>query len=260
MQKQIKINMMGVCLMNSVSASIPQRLDTDKDKWFSRARGGKDGLIIFKLLMQYSLQTTRYGSQSTKDKLHNLNVKAFDNNVESMLLYRKTLLDDILAQGEIFSEDLYWTFKCLETVKEPETFVRYIEDKKSEWEDGINMTSEELCKFAETRYRHLLKAGSSSSSIAASAESKEKNKDDQKFLALVAAVKELAKNPSKPKESGTQDTQKSEWKFEQPETGNGTEKIVNSKTYWWCVGGVTKNHKPMYCRHKVADCRKQESM
>jgi hypothetical protein len=123
MQKQIKINMMGICLMNSVSASIAQRLDIDKDKWFSRARGGKDGLIIFKLLMQYSLQTTRYGSQSTKDKLHNLNVKAFDNNVESMLLYRKTLLDDILAQGEIFSEDLYWTFKCLETVKEPETFV-----------------------------------------------------------------------------------------------------------------------------------------
>jgi hypothetical protein len=190
-------------------------------------------------------------------------VKAFDNNLESMLLYRKTLLDDILAQGEIFSEDLYWTFKCLETVKEPETFVRYIEDKKSEWEDGINMTSEELCKFAETRYRHLLEAGkwkSSSSSISASAESKEKNKDDQKFLALVAAVKELAKNFSKPKESGTQDTQKSKWKFEQPETGNGTEKIVNSKTYWWCDGGVTKNHKPMYCRHKVADCRKQESM
>jgi hypothetical protein len=59
--------MMGVCLINSVSASIAQRLDSDKDKWFSKARGGKDGLIIFKLLMQYSLQTTRYGKPLTKD-------------------------------------------------------------------------------------------------------------------------------------------------------------------------------------------------
>jgi hypothetical protein len=54
-QQQIKLNMMGICLINSVSVSIAQRLDSDKDKWFSKARGGKDGLIIFKLLMQYSL-------------------------------------------------------------------------------------------------------------------------------------------------------------------------------------------------------------
>jgi hypothetical protein len=57
--------------------------------------------------MQYNLQTTRYGSESTKDKLHTLNVRAFGNNVENMLLHWKTLLDDILAQGEIFSKDLY---------------------------------------------------------------------------------------------------------------------------------------------------------
>jgi hypothetical protein len=107
MQQQIKFNMMGICLMNSVSISVTQRLDSDKDKRFFKARGGKDGLIIFKLLMQYSLQATRYGSETTKDKIHNLNVKAFRNNVENMLLYRKTLINDILAQGDIFNKDLY---------------------------------------------------------------------------------------------------------------------------------------------------------
>jgi hypothetical protein len=40
--------MMGVCLLNSVSAAVSQRLDTDKDKWYFKNRGGKDGLIIFK--------------------------------------------------------------------------------------------------------------------------------------------------------------------------------------------------------------------
>jgi hypothetical protein len=57
-QKQIKLNMMGVCLLNSVSSAVSQRLEADKDKWFFPARGGKDGLLIFKLLMKYSLQTT----------------------------------------------------------------------------------------------------------------------------------------------------------------------------------------------------------
>jgi hypothetical protein len=123
MQQQIKINMMGFCLMNLVSVSVAQRFNSNKEKWFFKARGSKDRLIIFKLLMQYSLQTTRYGSKSTKDKLHTLNIKAFGNSVENKLLHCKTLLDDILAQGEIFNEDLYWTFKCLEMVKKPEGFI-----------------------------------------------------------------------------------------------------------------------------------------
>jgi hypothetical protein len=50
--------MLGVCLLNSFSSAVSQRLEADKDKWFFSARGGKDGLLIFKLLMQYSLQTT----------------------------------------------------------------------------------------------------------------------------------------------------------------------------------------------------------
>jgi hypothetical protein len=84
LQQQIRINMMGVCLLNSVSASVAQHLDKDKVKWFFKNHGGKDGLII---LMQYSLQTTRYGSETTKAKLHNLNVKDFGNNVAEMLLH-----------------------------------------------------------------------------------------------------------------------------------------------------------------------------
>ncbi len=258
MQQQIKINMMGVCLMNSVSVSVSQRLDSDKEKWFFKARGGKDGLIIFKLLMQYSLQTMRYGSESTKDKLHSLNVKAFGNNVENMLLYRKTLLDDILAQGEVFSEDLYWTFKCLETVREPDSFIRYIEDKKSEWEDGVNMTSEELCKFAENRYKHVFEAGKwKFSSVLSGAEPKEKDKEDSKFIALVAAVKELSKVVGKQPDNS--DHQKNKWKFEAPVSGASIEKEVNGKSFWWCNGSDGKNHKPMYCRHKPTECTGQQS-
>jgi hypothetical protein len=259
-QKQIKLNMMGVCLLNSVSASVAQRLDSDKEKWFFANCGGKDGLIIFKLLMQYSLQTTRYGSEATKDKLHNLNVKNFGNNVEEMLLHRKTLLDDLRAQGEVFNEDLYWAFKCLETIEQPETFKRYIEDKKSEWEEGGLITASELCKAAQTKFKHLLEAGkwkfanttSGASNAALSAQ-----KDDGKFIALAAAIKEIAKSVGRQPENPN--NQKNKWKFEAPAAGTPIEKEVNGKLFWWCNGSDGKNHKPMFCRHKPTECKQQPS-
>jgi hypothetical protein len=192
-QKQIKLNMMGVCLLNSVSETVAQRLDAEKEKWFFSNHSGKDGLIIIKLLMQYSLQTTRYGSETTKDKLHNLNAKSFGNNVEDMLLHRKTLLDDLHAQGEVFNEDLYWAFKCLETVEQPDSFKHYIEDKKSDWEEGGVITASGLCKAAQTKFRHLLKAGKWKFTTTAANATSSASKEDPKFIALVAAVKELLK-------------------------------------------------------------------
>jgi hypothetical protein len=68
-----------------------------------------------------------------------------------MLIQRKTLIDDLHAQGEIFSDDLYWAFKCLETVENPAVFKCYIEDKKSEWEEGTDITAPELCKAADCK-------------------------------------------------------------------------------------------------------------
>ncbi len=192
----MKPNMMSVCLLNSVLEPVSQRLNTDKEKWFFKARGGKDGLIIFKLLMQYSLHTTRYGSETTRDKLHSLHVKAFENNIEQMLLHRKTLLDDIQVQGQVFHDDLFRAFKCLETVQHPVAFVYYIEDKKTEWEEGSDLTVAALCKFVEMKFRHLSEADKwVSSSIVPSQHYQEK--EDSKFIALVAAVKELAKSVSK---------------------------------------------------------------
>jgi hypothetical protein len=83
-----------------------------------------------------------------------------------------------------------------------------------------------------------------------------KEKEDAKFIALVATVKELAKSVSKTGENT--DTQKSKWKFEAPSPGASIEKEVNGKTFWWCTGLDGKHHKPMYCCHKPQDCKAQD--
>ena len=76
-----------------------------------------------------------------------------------MLLQQKTLIDDLHVQGEVFSDDLFWAFKCLETIEDPATFKCYIEDKKSERKDGVDITAPELCKAAQTKYKNLFEAG-----------------------------------------------------------------------------------------------------
>jgi hypothetical protein len=144
----------------------------------------------------------------------------------------KTLLDDIQAQGQVFTDDLYWAFKCLKTIQQPTAFVRYIEDEKTEWKEGSNLTAAELCKFAETNYKHLLEAGKWKSYPANSVSEpsdKTTDKEDSKFVALVAAVKELAKSVSKPPDNS--DGQKNKWKYEAPPTGASIEKQVNGRTF-----------------------------
>lgn len=158
-----------------------------------------------------------------------------------MLLHCKTLLDDLQAQGEVFHDSLFWAFKFLETVQQPETFVRYIEDKKTEWEEDSDLTTAALCKWKFTTTSSAMDS---------------KDKEDSKFIALVAAVKELAKTVSKPPDNS--DPQKNKWRFEAPAAGISIEKQVNGNMFWWCTVSNGKNHKPVYCHHKPQECKEPE--
>jgi len=82
---------MGQCLLKSVTVSIRNCLDLDKSAWFFPARGGNDGPIILKLLMQ----STTYGIQTTKDTLHSLTFASYDYNFTEMLLARRNLIDKL---------------------------------------------------------------------------------------------------------------------------------------------------------------------
>ncbi len=166
-------------------------------------------------------------------------------------------MDDIQAQGEVFHEDLFWAFKYLETAQEPNAFIRYIEDKKNKWEDCADLTTNELCHSSETNFKLFSEVGkwklvSSKDTI--------KLKEVEKFLALAAAVKELAKNISwstKPSKPGV--NPKTKWKFEPPTAGSSIEKEVDGQTFWWCDGSSGRHHKVMYCSRKPSDCKEQES-
>jgi hypothetical protein len=104
-------NIMGVFLLKSVEEKVRNRLDLDKSIWFFQVRGGSDGLLIFKLLVNYSMQSTRYGIQTPKDMMHSLKITNYENNVTTMFLARRNLINELAAHGEKFAEDLFWLYK-----------------------------------------------------------------------------------------------------------------------------------------------------
>ena len=59
-------NIMGVCLLKSVEERVRNRLDLDKSTWFFTVRGGSDGLLILKLLINCSISVA--GSHCTRVK------------------------------------------------------------------------------------------------------------------------------------------------------------------------------------------------
>jgi hypothetical protein len=247
--------MLGVFLMNSVTTTVLKRLTQDKNQWFYPAREGADGPIIYKLLMQYGLQFTRYGIEATKKKLQGLNASTFGNDLLLFLQEYMALSSEIIAQGGTIEDDLHHTFISLETVVTPNAFVRFIEDIKSRWEQNLsnNLTADELRLAAETRFTHLKESGKWTKSKPV-ANKPEEEASDQKFLALVAAVKELAKakdgNEQRTGGKGGND----KWKYEEPKDTKTIKKEVAGKTYWWCTGKNGENHKKMWCRHEPNTC------
>ena len=177
-------NIMGQYLLKSVTTSVRNRLDLDKSAWFFPSRGGNDGPIILKLLMHYSMQSTKYGIQTTKDTLHGLTLASYDYNITNMLIARRNLIEELAAHGENFAEDLFWLYKALKTAKN-KAFLRWLDGEKTLDEQGkaSALSAAELQAEAETRYKNLV-------------ESKKWDDDSnetKKILALHAVVTELAK-------------------------------------------------------------------
>jgi hypothetical protein len=253
-------NIMGQCLLKSVTVSVRNRLDLDKSSWFFPARGGNDGPIILKSLMHYSMQSTRYGIQTTKEALHGLTLASYGQNVTEMLIARRNLIDELAAHGEVFAEDLFWLYKSLETAKN-KAFLRWLDGEKTLDEQGkaTALSVEELQAEAETRYKNLV-------------ESKKWDDDSneaKKIIALHAVVAELAKtvalqakaSVAQPKgdKNAEKIKEKNQWKYVAPKDNEDKTKAVGEKTYHWCPGQDGKAHKPMWCMHTPDSCSLEKS-
>ena len=178
-------------------------------------------------------------------------------------------MGQLAARGQSSTELIHNLFKAYVTVQD-QVFVRYIESKENEYDDGNNITPEQLMQVALAKYETRKEAG------VWEAPSSEK----EEILALKAELVQLRKNnfnnkkKEKPRSNAPNTNNaegknkrskgqyknkknrniKPDWMFVDPSTQekeNGPKKVVKDKTYYWCPKhGCWTRHKPQDCEEK----------
>lgn len=131
-------------------------------------------------------------------------------------------LNALLGRGHTSDELLLHLFKGYANASD-ETFVRYIEGKREDFEDGEEITAEDLMQSALNKYELRSQMGTWCSA----------DKKTQRIVALEAELKDLQANaatvPSKSRR------EEFAWKKVKPKKGEPTTKTVSKKVYHWCI-------------------------
>ena len=99
-QKQIHHNMMGTFLIESITPALCQRVQAKKEQWFYKEHNAIDGFMLYKILIGYGVIGSRAGINKNKRRLHALNLKAHNHDVQKMLNDFTGMLAQIKSKGE----------------------------------------------------------------------------------------------------------------------------------------------------------------
>ena len=99
-QKQICHNMMGMFLIESITPALCQRAQAKKEQWFYEEHNTINGLVLYKILIGYGAIGSRADIDKNKRRLHALNLKAHNHDVQKMLNDFTGMLAQIKSKGE----------------------------------------------------------------------------------------------------------------------------------------------------------------
>ena len=246
------------CLHNSLTEDGKARVCIESDQY--TINGTTDGPLFLKVILKIAHIDTRATVTVIRTSLSKLDSKMeqLQDNVIEFNEFVKTQRGALSARGEKTLDLLTNLFKGYKTVAD-ERFVKYIEAKEDAYNEGKDITEDELMDLATTKYRTLVESG----------QFKEPTAADQKIVALTAQLnsyKSKATNSKKDykkpdgkkfnkKDSNKKDFSskkgKDPWYFVPPKASEPKSKKVNDKTYHWC-----KNHgrEGKWVIHEPKDC------
>ena len=164
------------------------------------------------------------------------------HDITKFNMHVKDLLRQLTARGETTQDLLVNLFKGYAATSD-QAFVRYIEKKEEEYDDGYNITSNELMQLASNKFKVLTENGKWNAP----------SKEEQKIIALEAkfskwySKKKSSKERDNVKTSNSKRKPKPTWMTTKPDDISET-KEMNGKTYYWC-----ERHN-VYALHKPQDC------
>ena len=236
---------MYLFLYKSLDEAFKAKVLTKEDMFIVNRR--HDGPSLLKLIVTEVKVQTRSTSSHIRQSLMSLDKymkETAKSDISAFNRYVQECRDDLASYGEESTDLLLYLFRAYQASSDAE-FNRYVKDKQNEYNEGKDMTVDELMLNADTKYKTLLQAEAWC----------EPSPEQAQIIALQSTIDKLktaAKTLKKTKETKPKKEKKDkkdhEWKYANPD--NATTKQKNGRTYHWC-----KNHKDgMWVLHHPSQC------
>jgi hypothetical protein len=143
--------LMYKCLMNSISKEGKSKIIIWSDQY--TVRGLPSGSLLLKIIIRESHLDTNATISSIRTKLSSL-----DSYITKFNGYVKLLIDLLAAHGETTTDQLTHLFKGYLAVND-KTFVAYIGRKQENYEEGDDISSEDLASMADNKFKNYRHKG-----------------------------------------------------------------------------------------------------
>lgn len=216
------------------------------------------GTLLLKVVIMVSHIDTRATVTQVRTKLSSLDrmMKDVNSDVQQFNDQVLVLASKLHSRGETTQDLLVNLFKGYKACRDAE-FVEYIKKKEDTYEEGGEVSYEQLMDWALNKYRARVE----------SEQWCQKTTEEETIIALQAQVKKLMtagnKNQTSNSKKGADGKKKGQgnkgktrkadeqqaWKREAPKEGDPTTKTVSGKEWHWCPG-----HKA-WTKHKPSECK-----
>ena len=254
-------NLLYECIMNSISSECKAKLTI----WKKEYRCGQlpSGNLLLKVLIRECHLDTNATVGGIRNRLSALDsyLPTVGYNITKFNMYVKNLVDQLRARGEFTNDLLINLFKGYLSATD-KSFTTYIEKKLEAYEEGQDMTADQLMLWARNKYDLLLDKGIWNAPT----------EQEEKIIALQAQVKEMAKKLSEKKSPQTtkgktnksaqnpKDKKKKSKRTEKPDWFTKKPTNVHKTVHWnnrewnWC-GADTGGKCESYVIHKPTECK-----
>jgi hypothetical protein len=262
------------CLLNSLSIAGKSKINLHQTSYTIGQGPNPSGIVFLKILIQESYLDSNATTGMIRTKLSNLDVymAQVGNDIKKFNSYVTTMTKALAARGETSNDLLTNLFKGYAACSD-KTFVKYIGDKQTDWEEGTTTTPAQLMDYAETKFK-ILKTKEVWEAPSA---------EEEQLLALETRFAELKKKLKRKNDDGKKvsfDTDKKRnlgkqsdkrpekpaWLKQNkspPDADLKKTREWNKAHYSWCCvatggkcGGKWRVHKPSECKGSARDLMK----
>lgn len=237
------------CASTSLTEAGKTRVFLEAHKY--TINGIADGLLFLKVVIQLAHVDTRATITVIRTRLSSLDARMINMQDDVTLFneFVKTQRVSLEARGERTLDLLVNLFKGYKAAAD-DRFVKYIEGKEDDYNEGKDMSPDALMELAEAKYKTLLESELWKQPTAA----------DRKIVALTAQLQKLG-NPDTDKDTpktgytgkkkfpdGDKDPK---WFLTPPKAGEQPKKQKGGKDWWWCPNHAEKGK---WVRHEPTAC------